>query len=120
MRTAVVNTDEAPRQEFDWGSTAWCISKAAGNSERLTFGRVVIKAGRSNPKHGHHTCDEVLYLLSGELVHYADDMEPVRMTPRDVISIPAGIFHYATCVSAHDAEMIVVYSRPERDIEVAG
>ena len=118
MRTSVVHTDETPRQEFDWGSTAWCVSEAAGNSEKLTLGRVVIRPGRSNPRHAHHTCDEVLYLLSGELVHYADDMDPVRMGPRDVISIPAGVFHYATCVSDAEAEMLVAYSSPKRDIEL--
>jgi quercetin dioxygenase-like cupin family protein len=60
----------------------------------------------------------VLYLLSGELVHYAEDTEPTRMSPRDVISIPAGVFHHATCVSDEAAEMIVVYSSPKRDIEI--
>jgi quercetin dioxygenase-like cupin family protein len=119
MRTAVVHTDAAPREEFDWGSTAWCINEAAGNSGTLTVGRVVIRAGRSNPRHAHHTCDEVLYLLSGELLHHADDMESVPMKPRDAISIPAGVFHHATCVSEGDAEMLVVYSSPTRDIEVA-
>ena len=117
MKTSIVHTDETPRQELEWGSTAWCIGEAAGNSETLTFGRVVIKPGQSNPQHGHHTCDEVLYLLSGELVHYADDMEPTRMGPRDVISIPAGVFHHATCVGEEAAEMVVVYSSPRRDIE---
>jgi quercetin dioxygenase-like cupin family protein len=117
MKTSIVHTDKTPRQEFGLGSTAWCVSGAAGNSETLTVGRVVIEPGQSNPQHGHHTCDEVLYLLSGELIHYADDMEPVRMEPRDAISIPAGVFHHATCVSDWPAEMIVVYSCPKRDIE---
>jgi quercetin dioxygenase-like cupin family protein len=117
MGTTIVNTDETARQDFEWGSTAWCISEAAGNSTQLTFGRVVIKPGQSNPQHAHHTCDEVLYLLSGELIHHADDMQPTRMGPRDVISIPAGVFHHATCVSDEAAEMIVVYSSAKRDIE---
>ncbi|MBM3474423.1 MAG: cupin domain-containing protein [Armatimonadetes bacterium] len=117
MRTTVVHTDETARQEFDWGTIAWCVSEAAGNSEKLTLGRVVIRPGQSNPRHAHHTCDEVLYLLSGELVHYADDMEPVRMLPRDAISIPAGVFHNATCVSDAEAEMLVTYSSARRDIE---
>ncbi|MGQ9732823.1 MAG: cupin domain-containing protein [Candidatus Zipacnadales bacterium] len=115
--TTVVHTDEVPRDQFEWGTTAWCLGLEAGNSCTLTFGRVVIEPGRSNPPHGHYTCDEILYVLSGEIVHYADDMEPVRMTPRDLISIPAGIFHHATCVSQEPAEMIVVYSAPARDIE---
>ena len=119
LRTTVIRTAEAARDEFDWGSTSWCISGAAGNSDSLTFGKVVIKSGASNPKHGHANCDEILYLLSGELEHHADDMETVRMRPGDVIFIPTGVHHRAECVSAEDAEMIVVYSSPEREIEFA-
>jgi quercetin dioxygenase-like cupin family protein len=119
MRTTLVHTDETPRQEHDWGTLAWFICEAAGNSNTLTLGRVVIRPGQSNPRHAHRTCDEVLYLLSGELVHYADDIEPARVKPGDAISIPAGVFHYATCVSETAAEMLVVYSSPRRDMELA-
>jgi quercetin dioxygenase-like cupin family protein len=118
LRTTVIHTTEAAKDEFDWGSTSWCISGAAGNSDSLTFGKVVIKSGASNPKHGHANCDEVLYLVSGELEHYADDTEPIRMKPGDVIFIPGGVAHWAECTSAEDAEMIVVYSSPEREIEL--
>ena len=116
IRTTVVDTDQTPRDGFDWGTTAWCISGKAGNSETLTLGRVVVRAGQSNPRHGHETCDELLYLLAGEIEHYADDLDAVRMRPGDVISIPAGVYHNAKCVSTGDAEMIVVYSAPERDL----
>ena len=119
LRTTVIRTSEAARDEFDWGSTSWCINGAAGNSDSLTLGKVIIRSGASNPKHGHANCDEILYLLSGELEHYADDMETVRMQPGDVIFIPGGVCHWARCVSAEDAEMIVVYSSPEREIELA-
>ncbi|HJN14107.1 MAG TPA: cupin domain-containing protein, partial [Armatimonadota bacterium] len=111
----VVDTSQTPRDDDDWGSKAWPISGEAGNSATLTLGRVVIKAGMSNPRHGHDTCDELLYLLSGEIEHYADDLECVRMKPGDVISIPSGVFHNAKCVGEGDAEMIVVYSTAERD-----
>lgn len=117
LRTTVIRTSEAARDEFDWGSTCWCISGAAANSDSLTFGKVVIRSGASNPKHGHANCDEILYLLCGELEHYADDLETVRMEPGDVIFIPGGVRHWAKCASAEDAEMIVVYSSPEREIE---
>jgi len=116
-KTAVVRTSETEKKPFDWGSTAWCINRAAGNSETLTFGKVVIKAGQANDKHRHGNCDEILYLLSGELDHYADDMGNARMTPGDAIVIPTGVAHYAKCLGGEDAEMIVIYSSPEREIE---
>jgi quercetin dioxygenase-like cupin family protein len=119
LRTTVVATSAAPKAESDWGSTSWCIGAAAGNCRTMTFGRVVINRGHSNPRHRHATCDEILYLLSGELEHFADDIEPVRMRPTDAIVIPAGVSHFARCVGETDAEMIVVYSSPSRDFELA-
>ena len=117
-RTVVVKTDETEKKAFDWGTTAWCINRQAGNSETLTFGKVVIKAGQANAKHRHGNCDEILYLLSGELDHYADDMGSARMSPGDAIVIATGVAHYAKCLGTEDAEMIVIYSSPEREIEV--
>ena len=118
LKTTVVTTGETEKKAFDWGSTAWCINRAAGNSETLTFGKVVIKAGQANAKHRHGNCDEILYLLSGELDHCAEDMGSARMSPGDAIVIPTGVAHYAKCLSTEDAEMIVVYSSPEREIEI--
>ena len=121
LTTTIVSTSAANVDIFDWGTTAWSINKRIGNSEALTFGKVVIEPGKSNLSHRHSNCEEILYLLSGELVHYADDLGAVgglRMGPGEAIVIPPGVPHHATCVSAEEAEMIVVYSSPAREIEV--
>ena len=118
MKTTVVKTADVPKDEFDWGSTCWAVSGKAGNSATLTFGRVVVRAGMSNPRHGHETCDEILYHIKGQIEHYADDLECAQMAPGDVISIPAGVYHNARCIGDEDAEMVVVYSAPQRDIVV--
>jgi quercetin dioxygenase-like cupin family protein len=117
MPTALVHTREVIADALDWGSTAWAISGKAGNSAALTLGRVVIRAGCSNPPHRHGNCEEILYLLAGELDHFADDIGWVRMAPGDAICIPPGVTHHATCRSEGDAEMVVVYSSPSREFE---
>ena len=119
LQTALVHMAHAPKTEFEWGSTAWGVSKEACGSPDLTVGRVIIKAGRANGSHYHSNCDEVLYLLAGKLDHYADDIGCVRMEPGDAILIPAGVAHHAECLSDDDAEMIVVYSAGEREIASA-
>jgi len=120
VTTTVVHTDRTARKLVDWGSLAWAVSRQAGNCETMTLGRVRIHAGGENPKHLHGNCDELLYLLSGELDHYAADVGTLGMIAGDVIVIPAGVAHNARCTSDVDAEMIVVYSSAERDFQAAG
>jgi quercetin dioxygenase-like cupin family protein len=117
MKTTVAHTDQTPKKVTDWGSLAWAVSGEAGNCETMTLGRVSIKAGQANPHHRHGNCDELLYLISGELDHYASDVGTLRMNPGDVIVIPTGVTHNARCVSTDDAEMIVIYSSPKREFE---
>ena len=117
METTVIHTDRTRKRVTDWGWLAWPVSREAGNCETMTLGRVCIRAGQANPPHRHGNCDELLYLLSGRLDHYADDVGTLRMAPGDVIVIPAGVAHNAQCVGEGDAEMIVVYSSAQREFE---
>jgi len=43
------------RIDEDWGGLTWLASQELGNAVGLTLGRVVIKAGMSNPRHSHAT-----------------------------------------------------------------
>jgi quercetin dioxygenase-like cupin family protein len=104
----------AARQEESWGALRWLANAGIGNAERLTLGHVIIKAGTSNPRHCHRTCEEVLYLLRGTVTHTLGD-ESFTMQPGDTISIPAGIFHNGINSGAEDAEMIIAYSTATRD-----
>ena len=109
----------AERIERSWGSLTWLAGAEINGSEGLTLGRVVIRKGCSNPRHGHINCDEVLYLLAGKLRHTAAD-ETVTMEPGDTLLIPAGTFHDATSIGDVDAEMIVAYSSGRRDFQPEG
>ena len=104
---------EAHRVEADWGSLCWLAGKGVGNAEGLTLGRVVIKAGRSNPPHSHGNCEEALYLLAGRLEHFVG-AELVVLEPGDTIVIAPGVAHWARSIGQEDAEMIVAYSAGER------
>ena len=117
MKTTLEHTGQTPKKVTDWGSLAWAVNAKAGNCNTMTLGRVSIKAGKANGRHRHGNCDELLYLISGELDHYAEDIGTVRMKPGDVIVIPLGVIHNARCVSKTDAETIVIYSSAAREFE---
>ncbi|MBD3178034.1 MAG: cupin domain-containing protein [Armatimonadia bacterium] len=119
MTYHVLDKQAAERKTIheDWGSLTWLAGRAHGNSESLTVGRVVIKPGRSNPRHSHPTCDEVLYLLSGTLEHTIGG-DKVTLQAGDTISITGGVNHNATNVGETDADMIVTFSSADRTVEL--
>ena len=116
MKKRVVNVSEGDRHDFDWGSITWLHSGAFSGSKELTLAEVLIKAGAHNPIHTHANCEEVLYLLEGELDHSCGDEPPSRLVPGSAICIQRGVPHGATCVSKCDASMVVAYSSPDREM----
>ena len=88
----------------DWGTLSWVASKPLGNAEGLTVGRATIKLGQTNPRHRHPKSEEVLLLLKGQIKHSLGD-KMITMSTGDVITIPPGVFHNATCIGNEDAEM---------------
>ena len=103
---------------FEWGQIEWLVSGVLGNSRAMTFGRVTIQRGKSNPRHRHPNCDEVLYLIQGRLEHTLGD-EKVTLEPGDTISIPIGVAHNARSLGPEDAVMVVAYSNADRQTEDA-
>src|ERR1700761_7419358 len=90
--------------DFPWGRITWTVSRSLGNSAAMTFGRVLMRAGMSNPRHRHPNCDEILHLLSGRIDHTLG-AETFVMEAGDTISIPAGVWHQARALEGADAEM---------------
>jgi quercetin dioxygenase-like cupin family protein len=109
-------TNDAPGTEFEWGRIEWLVSRELGNSETMTVGRVMIRAGQTNFVHRHPNCDEVLHLLRGRLEHSVGD-ETFLMDAGDTISIPTGAWHNARSIGTEDALMLVCYSSADRQTE---
>ena len=102
--------------EFPWGRIAWTVSRKLGNSTVMTFGRVLMRAGMSNPRHRHPNCDEILHLLSGRIDHTLG-AESFVMEAGDTISIPTGVWHQARALEGADAEMVIAFSSADRETE---
>ena len=99
-----------------WGKLTWLASRKIGNSSTMTFGRVIIPADQTNPRHRHPNCDEILHLLSGRLDHSLGE-EHFILEPGDTISIPAGMWHNAHALDGVDAEMVICFSSADRETQ---
>ncbi len=109
----VSSVDEVSTLGFDWGSIRWLVSGYQIEDAQITFGFVEINARASNVRHYHPNCDEVLYVLAGELDHGLGD-EVFRLTPGMAIHIPAGVWHSAINRSDVVARVVVAYSTGDR------
>jgi len=115
MDRKVVDSADVPTQEFAWGKIAWLHNGETG-AEGLTVGEVIINPGQANAVHAHPNCEEVLYLISGELEHTCGDEGPYHLKPGMSIRIPKGVRHNAHCTSAEPARMLVAYSSAYRQV----
>lgn len=119
MRETEVVTRGAPQAKPDVDSPAyrikWLFSGQTAPGAEQTLGYVVIEPGQKNPLHAHPNCEEVLYLISGELDHSLED-KTYRLRPGDAIRVPRGAKHDARCTGDEPATMIVCYSVPDREI----
>lgn len=105
---------ESQKTVTDWGSLRWLADGNKGNAEGLTLGRVTILPGKSNPRHAHRNCDEILYLLKGTLSHTIGE-DSVVLQAGDTLTVAPGVFHNATALGDEEADMIVAYSNRSRD-----
>ncbi|RIK35640.1 MAG: cupin domain-containing protein [Chloroflexi bacterium] len=113
----VLAAQRAIVQEFDWGQLHWFANSKIGNSQTTTFGKCIIKAGQANFRHSHPNCEEILQVVSGEIIHSLGD-EQYRMGPGDTIVIPPNIVHNAENVGAGDAVMTIIFSTPDRQTQM--
>lgn len=108
---------EATAIREEWGSLRWTATEELTCTHGLTLGRVILKAGASNPRHSHPNCDEVLYVLSGRLQHETGG-EVTILEAGDTLAIPAGVPHQAHNIGTTDADTIVVYSSGRREFKL--
>lgn len=114
----VIRGSEAPVEHTPWGSLQWMVGRNLPQYG-MTVGRVTFKPGQSNPAHAHPNCDEILYVLSGEIEHTVPGGGSVRLNPGDCIVLDRKKGHRATNVGATDATVLVLFNSSERQVEAA-
>jgi quercetin dioxygenase-like cupin family protein len=111
--TRVMDGSREQADGFDWGTIQWLVSGRRIGDSRLTFGLSEIKPGCRNPRHYHPNCDEVLYVLEGEIDHSLGDLT-YHLTPGMAIHIPTGTVHQAANTGTVVARLIIAFSSGDR------
>jgi len=100
---------------YEWGEVRW-LHAAENGAEKLTVGEMVINPGGRNLPHYHPNCEEVLYVLSGELDHTFEGSKPIRLKAGRSVLVPPGMTHHSKCVGRVAARMLVAYSSPNHQV----
>ncbi len=112
----VVRKEDVEVIEEPWGRLQWLVSGEGGTSKELTLGQVTFKPGQGNPTHQHPNCEEILYVVSGELEHSLPDGGTVVLHPGDCIVLPPKVKHMARNVGDEEAVVVVCFSSAHREV----
>src|ERR1700760_2330474 len=77
----LLSSEKAEKLDFDWGGLTWYASGSLGNSSELTVGNCRLRPGRSNPRHYHPNCSEILVVMQGNIRHTMADGSESEMKP---------------------------------------
>ena len=108
----IVYGEDVEALQFDWGTLKMHNEPAVTGSMRFSSGVVVVKPGMGHSRHNHPGCDEIIYVISGEIEQMIDDETPVRLHAGASIFIPADVYHATLNVGWKPAELFIIYAPP--------
>ena len=99
-----------------FGSVQWASRRGDPEGAEMTVGVAVFDAGKSNPRHIHPNCEEVVFVLEGRVAHTLGDERTV-LEAGDMIVIPRNAAHQVINESDGPARCLILFSSPDRQFE---
>lgn len=91
-RVMLIETDNLNAVDYDWGAIKWICDRKATPGSLQSLGYAFVLPGKTNPEHRHRMCEEIIYMLAGELKVYAHG-ECITLKPGQTALIPKGVRH---------------------------
>lgn len=91
-RVQVLELGKVNAVDYDWGAIKWICDRKVTPDSLQSFGYAYVMPGKTNPEHRHMTCEEIIYMLAGELKVYAHG-ECIILRPGQTALIPKGVRH---------------------------
>jgi len=110
----IVPYNASRHQEFSWGNLTWFANRALGNSDEMTVGRCILKPGRTNGRHYHPNCSEILVVIEGRIRHTIAEDQETDLGEGDTVAVTPNVWHCATNIGEADAVLFVAFSSADR------
>ena len=103
----------------DFGSVHWAVREGHPPGAEQTIGLAVFDAGKSNVEHTHPNCEEVVYVMDGEVEHMLGDQKTI-LRSGDLIVVPRDVPHRLMNTSGAACKTLIVFSSPDRQFVPTG
>lgn len=97
----------------DFGSVHWVSRGGDPPGAEMTVGVAVFAAGKSNVEHIHPNCEEVVFVLDGQVEHTLGGQRTI-LRAGDLIVVPRDVPHRLINRSDAPARCLIVFSSPDR------
>jgi putative monooxygenase len=115
----ILNTAEMKPVDYDWSAIKWICDRKTTPDSQQSFGYAFLNPGGVNPEHRHRTCEEIIFMLAGELNVYADG-KCITIRPGQTALIPPGVRHRVANEGWEPVVYIASFSAPFRDTVFKG
>ena len=119
IESRVRRAAQSSPQPTDWGTVWWASRAGDPDDAEMTVGIAVFDAGKGNAEHIHPECEEVVYVLEGEVEHTLGD-QSTRLRRGDMIVVPRGIAHRLEAAGEGAARALILFSSPDRQFVPTG
>ena len=109
----------AAAETTDFGRVQWVVRENDPQGAEQTVGLATFDAGKGNVEHVHPNCEEVVYVLEGEVEHTLGEQK-TRLKAGDLIVVPRNVPHRLTNVGASAMKACIIFSSPDRKFEPTG
>jgi quercetin dioxygenase-like cupin family protein len=106
------NVGDNPEQT-DFGSVDWAVREGYPDGAEQTVGLAVFGPGSSNVEHVHPNCEEVVFVLDGEVEHTLGG-QSTTLRAGDLIVVPRGVAHRLINTASSPVRAFIVFSSPDR------
>jgi quercetin dioxygenase-like cupin family protein len=103
----------------DFGSVHWAVREGHPRGAEQTIGLAVFDAGKSNVEHIHPNCEEVVYVLDGEVEHTLGG-QTATLRAGDLIVVPRNVPHRLINRGGVACRTYIVFSSPDRQFVPTG
>ena len=98
--------------------TGRCARAIRAGAEQ-TIGLAVFDAGKSNVEHIHPNCEEVVYVMDGEVEHTLGE-QTTTLRAGDLIVVPRNVPHRLINRGGAACTTYIVFSSPDRQFVPTG
>lgn len=103
----------AHAEATDFGSVHWVVRAGDPDGAEQTVGLATFGSRKSNVEHVHSNCEEVVYVLDGEVTHTLGGQATV-LRAGDLIVVPRNVPHRLLNNGDDPVRAFIVFSSPDR------